>query len=222
MVLERIKSGLKTFYVCKKYGVKTGANVYLNLQNTFEGRNSIDDGCRIYSSDIGLGTYICSNTIVSQARIGRFCSIGNNVKISMGRHPTKEFVSTHPAFFSILGQADFTFTDKQLYDEHVFIDDEKKFTVEIGNDVWIGDNVLVMDGVTINDGAVIGAGSIVTKDIPAYSINTGSPAKQIGRRFNNEQTDKLLKFRWWEKDFKWIRENSHRFGDIESFLKEIR
>lgn len=54
--------------------------------------------------------------------------------------------------------------------------------VRIGNDVWIGRRVIIMPGVTVGDGAIIGAGAIVTKDVPAYCIVGGVPAKVIKRR----------------------------------------
>ena len=52
----------------------------------------------------------------------------------------------------------------------------------IGNDIWIGANAVVVAGVKINDGAIIAAGAVVTKDIPAYSIAGGIPAKVISER----------------------------------------
>jgi acetyltransferase-like isoleucine patch superfamily enzyme len=51
--------------------------------------------------------------------------------------------------------------------------------VRIGNDVWIGCNVVIMPGVTVNNGAVIGAGSVVTKNIPAFEVWGGVPAKNL-------------------------------------------
>ena len=60
--------------------------------------------------------------------------------------------------------------------------------VTIGNDVWIGTRVVILAGVTVGDGAVIGAGSVVTKDVPAYTIVAGNPAKVIrDRRDQAEQ-----------------------------------
>ena len=56
---------------------------------------------------------------------------------------------------------------------------ENSIPILIGNHVWIGMNVIILKGVTIGDGAIIGAGSIVTKDIPAYSLAAGNPAKVI-------------------------------------------
>lgn len=52
----------------------------------------------------------------------------------------------------------------------------------IGNDCWIGAGAVFLDGVTVGDGCVIGANSLVTKDIPAYSISVGSPARVVGER----------------------------------------
>jgi acetyltransferase-like isoleucine patch superfamily enzyme len=56
--------------------------------------------------------------------------------------------------------------------------------IVIGQDVWIGAQAGIVDGVSIGDHAVIGMGCIVTKDIPAYSIVAGNPAKVIGDRRN--------------------------------------
>ncbi|GGE44368.1 acetyltransferase-like isoleucine patch superfamily enzyme [Pedobacter psychrotolerans] len=54
--------------------------------------------------------------------------------------------------------------------------------VQIGSDVWIGANCTILGGVSIGNGAVIGAGTIVNKDIPAYTIAVGNPAKVIKYR----------------------------------------
>lgn len=52
----------------------------------------------------------------------------------------------------------------------------------IGEDVWIGANAGIVDGVQIGDHAIIGMNAMITKDIPAYAIMAGNPAKQIGDR----------------------------------------
>lgn len=51
--------------------------------------------------------------------------------------------------------------------------------VEIGDKVWIGENVAVLLGASIGESSIIGANSVVTKDIPAFSIAVGSPARVI-------------------------------------------
>lgn len=52
----------------------------------------------------------------------------------------------------------------------------------IGRDVWLGAGVRVLGGVTIGDGCVVGAGAVVARDLPAYSICVGVPARVIGNR----------------------------------------
>ncbi len=54
-----------------------------------------------------------------------------------------------------------------------------KGTVVIGNNVWIGEKATILPGVTIGDGAVIAANAVVTKDIPAFSVAGGIPAKVL-------------------------------------------
>jgi acetyltransferase-like isoleucine patch superfamily enzyme len=54
--------------------------------------------------------------------------------------------------------------------------------IVVGCDCWIGANVSVVDGVTIGDHAVVGMGSVITKDVPAWSIVAGVPARVIGDR----------------------------------------
>lgn len=196
-------------------------NVTVSLDTQIEGQVVVNRNCNISGSYIGLGTFVAPNSRLIRTKIGRFCSIGQNVQTRFGLHPSRNFVSTHPAFFSLQGQAGFTFVQEQVFEEHRYVDEDKRFYVEIGNDVWIGNDVRIMDGVRIGDGAIVGLGSIVTKDIEPYSINVGIPAERIDYRFNEEQRQFLLNFKWWERDFEWIRGNSDIFNDIEIFIKKV-
>ena len=54
-----------------------------------------------------------------------------------------------------------------------------KGEVVIGNNVWIGDKATILPGVTIRDSVVVAANAVVTKDVPAYSMVAGNPAKII-------------------------------------------
>ena len=85
--------------------------------------------------------------------------------------------------------------------------------ISIGNDVWIGANVTILPWVTLWDGVVIGAGSIVLKDIPAYAVAVGNPAKVVKYRFNESTIQKLLQGKWWEKDMKLICEQFSEFTE---------
>ncbi|HVH99808.1 MAG TPA: acyltransferase [Enhygromyxa sp.] len=54
--------------------------------------------------------------------------------------------------------------------------------ITIGRDVWIAAGAGVTDGVTIGDHAVVGMGAVVTRDVPAWAIVAGVPARVIGDR----------------------------------------
>lgn len=54
--------------------------------------------------------------------------------------------------------------------------------VIVENDVWIGSNCVILPGVRIGEGAVIGAGAVVTRNVEAYQIVAGVPAREISRR----------------------------------------
>lgn len=71
--------------------------------------------------------------------------------------------------------------------------------VTIGHDLWIGGNVTIMSGVSIDPGAVIANNSHVVKDVDAYSISGGNPAKHIKFRFNQDQINALLSIEWWHR-----------------------
>lgn len=124
--------------------------------------------------------------------IGNFVSIGPDVKIFVGRqgrHPL-DLLSTFPV--------------AMLYPDFGAGSAEKKsrvfagnLDVNIGNDVWIGANSVVFAGVTIGNGAVIAAGSIVTKDVPAFSVSGGVPARHLKLRFPESIVQRLIKLEWW-------------------------
>lgn len=182
----------------------------------FEGMNILNRNVS-FKGRLGYGTYIGENSSIN-AVIGRYCSIASNVVTVGGTHPTSDFVSTHPAFFSTKKQAGFTYVDNDFFCENIFADDAGHL-VEIGNDVWIGSNVLLLAGVHIGDGAVIGAGAVVVKDVEPYAVVGGVPGKVIRKRFNDEQINKLLEIKWWDMPKEWLKQNSAEMRDICDFLK---
>lgn len=190
--------------------------------NILGGKNMIDKGSIVKQCDIGSFTYISNDCGLLMAKIGKFCSIGPRVNIGFSTHPTKDWVSTHPAFYinleSVLGYNIFSNTNPrfEIYKEAV-----PGYLANIGNDVWIGADSKIMDGVTIGDGAVIAAGSVVTKDVPPYSIVGGVPAKIIKYRFSNEEIEYLLNLKWWDKPFSWIKDHSNKFNNLKELKDSI-
>lgn len=54
-----------------------------------------------------------------------------------------------------------------------------KGIVIIEDNVWIGDKATILSGVKIGKGAIIGANAVISKDVPAYGVAVGNPAKVI-------------------------------------------
>jgi acetyltransferase-like isoleucine patch superfamily enzyme len=188
--------------------------------NTIIGKQCvIYKGVRIRNSQIGDATYISINCFLDNAIIGKYCCLASNIRVIAATHPTRKFVSIHPAFFSLSKQSGFTYVKKQLFNEHLYVRDTKT-SVIIGNDVWIGYDVKIIGGVEIGDGAIIATGSVVTKNIPPYAIVGGIPANIIRYRFTEEQIRFLNDFKWWNRSAHWIQQNAHYFSDINTFILE--
>jgi acetyltransferase-like isoleucine patch superfamily enzyme len=178
----------------------------------FGNYNTIYDYAYLENCSIGNYVYIADRTRIGNAEIGNFCSIGPDVRIGLGIHPTN-FMSTFPAFYSIGKQCQITFVEKNHFIENG--------NIVIGNDVWIGYNATILDNITIGDGAIIGAGALVTKDVAPFSIVGGVPARLIKKRFEQEQIEKLLKLKWWNKNEEWIKIHAPLFIDKELFTNKI-
>ena len=182
-------------------------------KSRFEQYNTIGDYCSITDSKLGKFTYVANNTEINKTDIGRFCSIGPHVMIGLGMHPTRTFVSTHPAFYSTLKQSQLTFVKKNKFDEYS--------RIVIGNDVWIGARAIITDGVQIGDGAIVAANSVVTKNVPPYAIVAGAPAVVKRYRFSNEQINKLQSFQWWNMENDKIQSIANKFDNIEALCEQI-
>src|SRR5579862_6624891 len=118
-------------------------------------------------------------------KVGAFCSIAVDVTIFLGGNHRVDWITTYP--FSFL------WPNARGIQGHP----ATKGDVIIGNDVWIGASATILSGVRIGNGAVIGACAVVTKDVPAYGIVGGNPAKLIRLRFSEAQIAALEEMAWW-------------------------
>lgn len=119
-------------------------------------------------------------------KVGAFCSIASDVTIFLGGNHRVDWISTYP----------FTYLNELA--KSIPGHPTTKGDVIIGNDVWIGAGATILSGVTIGNGAVIGACSVVTRDVPAYSVAAGNPARTVRLRFSEEDVATLEHLAWWD------------------------
>lgn len=181
----------------------------------FEGGNSVGKFTILNNCRLGYGSYISESSLLEWVSIGKYCAIGPYVHIVTGRHPTRKFVSIHPAFYSPNRDTEPVYVKKEKFQEHTYVEQGNlRFLANIGNDVWIGDSAIIMEGINIADGTIVAAGAVVVKDTEPYSIVGGSPAKLIRYRFNAKDIDFLIKLQWWNRDKEWIQKYALYFDDV--------
>jgi virginiamycin A acetyltransferase len=122
--------------------------------------------------------------------IGKFCAIARGVRFIMnGANHALSGISTYP--FYIFGNG-WEGAEPEASDLPY------KGDTIIGNDVWIGYEALIMPGVKIGNGAIVSARSVVAREVPAYTIVGGNPARPIRPRFAPEVVARLEAIAWWD------------------------
>lgn len=209
-IVKQIISLLNSMFFLKRKGINISPLAYYDKSCNFQKNIYIDRFCNLHSVKISEYSYVGYSTSINYCKIGKYCSIGADVKIGLSKHPLTH-VSTSPIFYS-----DKNYLGVKLVDGTQFKEVDE---VIIGNDVWIGSNAIVMGGIIIGDGAVIGAGSVVTKNVEPYSIVGGVPAKIIKYRFTGEEIKSLLNIKWWDWGLDEIKKNIDKFKNIERIIK---
>jgi acetyltransferase-like isoleucine patch superfamily enzyme len=140
-------------------------NAYLRhiLRYSIGARASIHMGCFFTGRFISVG----EGTVIN-----RNCRLDGRGGLAIGRH-----VSISPECYLLTASHD-------AQSQH-FVAFGKP--IQIGDRVWLGTRAMVLPGITLGDGAVLGAASVATKDIPAFQMAVGQPAKVIAERNKNLQ-----------------------------------
>jgi phosphonate metabolism protein (transferase hexapeptide repeat family) len=172
-------------------------------------------GARTILLDVEMGdySYVVNDSQMTYTTIGRFCSIAAMTRINPGNHPMHRATQAH-----------FTYRASAYFpgeaDDAEFFAWRRSHRVHIGHDVWIGHGAIILPGRKVGTGAVIAGGAIVTKDVPAYTIVAGNPARIVRRRFPEDIEARLARLAWWDWDHETLRKALPDFRKlaVEAFL----
>ncbi len=188
----------------ERRGASLGRATYVSRGSRIVAKTVLGDGTRIIGPCVLKG----SEPIV----IGRYCAIGDGVRIISSNHETNR-ANLQRHLQSRLGFGALR---------------QSRGPVTIGNNVWIGDAAIILSGVVVGDGAVIAAGSVVTRSVPPFAIVAGSPARVVRRRFSEQVIERLTSIEWWEWPEERISANPELFqadlasDDCEGVLLRVR
>jgi len=140
-------------------GVVLGDNVTVARFSTIQ--------CTGVIRSIGVGLQIGNNSAV-----GAYSFIGAQGGIEIGDNV-------------IMGPRVGIYSENHIYqdlDKPIYLQGETRQGIIIESDCWIGSGAIILDGVHIGRGCVVAAGSVVSKDVPAYTVIAGVPARIVKER----------------------------------------
>jgi lipopolysaccharide O-acetyltransferase len=163
--------------------------LYIRGKNGIEGGENLTTGINLRIDIIRNNNFQPVLKLGKNIQLNDFVHIGVALEVSIGDNTliaSKVFISDHNH-----GSYKGDYQSNPLTTSPISRELQSEKVV-IGNNVWIGEFVSILPGVKIGNGSIIGAMSVVSKDIPAYSIAVGSPARVIKKfDFNNNKWVKI-------------------------------
>lgn len=153
------------------------ADYYQHSSAIVDDGAQIGEGCRVWhfvhvcpGAVIGKGVSLGQNVFVgNKVTIGDHCKIQNNVSVYDNVH-LEEGVFCGPSM---------VFTN--VYNPRSLIERKDQYrNTLVKKGATLGANCTIVCGITIGEYAFVGAGAVINKDVPAYALMVGVPAKQIG------------------------------------------
>lgn len=173
---KRFVLALKSILIYVSLHIRYGTNIKMSAINSIKGKFKVELFSR---SSLEIGSFLmsagpCYIKCTEKAR----CKIGDKVFINHNCSITCTEEITIDDACNIANNVVIVDHDHRL-GKYGVEEGLVSTPVHIGRNVWIGANAVILRGVSIGDGAIIAAGAIVNKDIPAYEIWGGVPAKRI-------------------------------------------
>ena len=176
--MKKVIIGCKSVFTYMKYKILYGSRIQMAKINSLKGRIEIDlfsdAKCRIGNFLMTAGPFYIKCTDKAEITIGDNCFFNHNCSLTAAENIVIGNQCMVANNFVVVDH-DHDRKDGKILKELV------SAPVKIGNNVWCGANVTVLKGVTIGDGAVIAAGSVVNRDVAAYSVVAGVPARKISK-----------------------------------------
>ncbi|TBN42021.1 chloramphenicol acetyltransferase [Paracoccus subflavus] len=181
--------------------------------STFGGWCEVGAQSTILNSDFGDYAYCERLCDIANTSVGRFANIAAMCRIGPTDHPMQTASLHHFLYRSS------SYWDDAADDADFFAARAARRTV-IGPDTWLGHGAIVKPEVTIGAGAIVAAGAVVTKDVAAYTIVAGVPARPLRARFAADIADRLLALAWWDWDHARLRDALTDFRSLpaQAFL----
>ena len=166
----------------KNYTDKTG--ILIGKGSKISNGTTLGTGTRINGKIVIKGRGFC--------KVGKYGAFGDDIRMITSNHKVDDIILQYALLkrIGLKAKAD------------------TRNGIDIGHNVWIGDRATILPGVTVGNSAIIAAGATVTKDVPAYSVVGGTPAKLIKYRFSEEEIKAQEALQWWDWSIEEMKEKA--------------